>query len=196
MANYALVENNEIVERHDLLPTNWRNISGLNLAKDDEEFLNSLGWYRVIKVPLFAEEGKQYIDGYEYTFENNSVYETPIIKNIDIQPEPPPKTPEELFEIALIEVRIQRDLLISQSDWTQLTDIQNLYSTQWKTNWINYRQQLRDLPNKCVSGELNIYGLEWPEIPQSADIVILEETPTEPTSNADNQTDPNTTVGE
>lgn len=194
MANYALVENNEITERHDLLPVNWRHISGLRLAKDDEEFLNSLGWYTVTKVPLFAEEGKQYIDGYEYKFEDNTVYETPIIKNADIQPEPTPKTPEELFDIALNELREKRDLLLTQSDWTQLADVQSLYSIQWKTNWANYRQELRDLPNRCISGEINIYDFVWPIKPPSADIV-LEETQTESTlPETESQTNPN--VGE
>jgi hypothetical protein len=104
MANFVLIENNEIVEYHDLLPKTWRNISGLNLAQDDEGFLNSLGWYKVTKVELFPIEGQQYIDGYTYTFENNLVYETPIIKNSEIPAPEPEKTPEELFNIALSEL--------------------------------------------------------------------------------------------
>jgi hypothetical protein len=175
MANFVLIENNEIKERHDLLPKSWRHISGLNLAKGDEEFLNSLGWYTVNKVAVPYEEGKQYIDYYEYTFENNLVYEIPIIKDAEIYPPAPEKTPEELFEIALTELRIKRDNLLIESDWTQLADIQSTYSEIWKTNWTTYRQQLRDLPNRCVSGELNIYSFEWPTKPQSANIVVVEE---------------------
>lgn len=170
MANFVLIENNQIVEYHDLLPKNWKNVSGLHLAKDDEEFLNNLGWYTVNKVELYPIEGLQYIDGYDYTFENNIVLETPIIKN-SIIPEPEPeKTPEELFEIALLELRKQRDLLLAECDWTQLADVQATYSTTWKTNWSTYRQELRDLPNRCISGELNIYSFEWPTKPQAANI--------------------------
>lgn len=175
MANFVLIENNEIVEYHDLLPKTWKNVSGLSLAKDDDEFLNSLGWYKVSKVELYPIEGMQYIDGYSYTFEDNKVYETPIIKNSAIPDPEPEKTPEELFEIALTELRIKRDNLLIESDWTQLADIQSTYSEIWKTNWATYRQQLRDLPNKCVSGELNIYSFEWPIKPQSANIPIIEE---------------------
>jgi hypothetical protein len=175
MANFVLIENNEIVEYHDLLPKTWKNVSGLSLAKDDDEFLNSLGWYKVIKVELYPIEGMQYIDGYSYTFEDNIVYETPIIKNSIIPTPEPEKTPEELFEIALDELRTKRDNLLMESDWTQLADIQSTYSEIWKTNWATYRQQLRDLPNQCVSGELNIYSFEWPIKPQSANIVVSEE---------------------
>ena len=50
MANFVLIENNIIIEKHDLLPKNWKHISGLHLAENDEEFLNSLGWYTVNKI--------------------------------------------------------------------------------------------------------------------------------------------------
>lgn len=190
MANFVLIENDEIIEYHDLLPKNWRNVSGLNLAQDDEEFLNSLGWYKVNKVYLFPVEGKQYIDGYSYTFTDNVVYETPIIKDADIVPPEPEKTPEELFNIALSELRIKRDELLNQSDWTQLVDIQSRYSEIWKINWSTYRQELRDLPNRCISGELNIYTFEWPVKPQSADIIINENAESE-SNVVDNTENPN-----
>lgn len=170
MANFVLIQNNEIVEYHDLLPKSWKHISGLNLAASDEEFLNSLGWYTVTKVYPHIEHGRQYIDGYEYTFENNIVTEIPIIKDAIIYPPEPEKTPEELFAIALEEVRIKRDQLLADCDWTQLADVQLIHDEQWKTNWANYRQQLRDLPNLCILGEINIYDLVWPTIPNNTTI--------------------------
>ena len=165
MANFVLIENNQIVEYHDLLPKAWRHISGLNLAIDDEEFLNSLGWYTVNKVYPNIDYDRQYIDGYEYIFDNNIVTETPIIKEAVIYPSEPEKTPEEIFELQLQEVRIKRDELLSACDWTQLADVQQLYSDEWKTSWTNYRQQLRDLPNQCISGLININDFIWPTIP-------------------------------
>lgn len=181
MANFVLIENNEIKEKHDLLPKTWKNVSGLHLAKDDEEFLNSLGWYTVNKIQLPYIEGQQYIDGYEYKFENNLVYEIPVIKNAEIYPPEPEKTPEDLFNIAISELRVKRDQLLTECDWTQLVDVQSKYSTQWKTNWSMYRQELRDLPNRCISGEINIYSFEWPVKPQAADILLVEETNSTPT---------------
>lgn len=165
MANFVLIENNEIIEYHDLLPKSWKNVSGLNLAKDDEEFLNSLGWYTVNKIYPHIEAGVQYIDGYQYEFTNNVVTEIPIIKDAVIYPPEPEKTPEELFQVALEEVRIERDKRLSESDWTQLADVQFIHDDEWKSNWATYRQQLRDLPNLCILGEINIYDFVWPTPP-------------------------------
>lgn len=165
MANFVLIENNVIVEYHDLLPKSWKHISGLSLAQDDEEFLNSLGWYTVNKTYPNIQEGLQYIDGYEYTFENNIVTEIPIIKDAIVYIPPPAPTEEELFAIALEDLRIERDKRLTDCDWTQLADVQLLYDDDWKTSWANYRQQLRDLPNQCINGLLNIYDLSWPVEP-------------------------------
>jgi hypothetical protein len=47
----------------------------------------------------------------------------------------------ETDEIKLAVIRNYRNLLLSQSDWTQLADAQCD-----KTAWAQYRQSLRDLP--------------------------------------------------
>lgn len=167
MANFVLIENNQIIEYHDLLPKSWKHISGLDLAQNDEVFLNSLGWYTVNKVYPHIEHGVQYIDGYEYIFENNIVTEKPIIKDAIIYPPSPEPSVEELFTMALNEVRIKRDQLLANCDWTQLADVQAIHDEQWKTNWATYRQQLRDLPNLCILGEINIYDFVWPTIPNN-----------------------------
>jgi hypothetical protein len=162
MANFALVENNVIIERHDLLPTTWRNVSGLSLLKDDEELLNNLGWYTVTKVPAHYDITTQYIDGYEYSFVDNKVLETPILKNIEIVI----ISEEERFATLLAELRLKRDSLLIESDWTQLADVQATHTNDWKTAWANYRQQLRDLPNLCIVGQINIYEVIWPTKPE------------------------------
>lgn len=163
MANFAFVENNEIIERHDLLPQAWRNVSGLNTLKDDESTLNNLGWYTVTKVNVGYDSSLQYIDSYTYTFVDNKVYETPVFKDILV---PVEKTEEELFNIALTELRIKRDQLLIESDFTQLADVQSIHDNNWKTAWANYRQSLRDLPNLCIMGQINIYEVIWPTKPE------------------------------
>ena len=45
---------------------------------------------------------------------------------------------------AATSVRILRDKLIAETDWTQLTDSQ--LSDSVKATWVTYRQALRDLP--------------------------------------------------
>jgi len=161
MANYALVENNQIVERHDSLPKSWRNVSGLHLL-DDQSSLNDLGWYIVTKVSPDFDSTLQYITDYQYDFSDNAVYETPVFTDI-VQSTLP--TEEELFQTALTALRIERDKLIAESDWTQLADVQSIHDDIWKTAWATYRQQLRDLPNQCITGEINIYEIEWPTKP-------------------------------
>ena len=41
-------------------------------------------------------------------------------------------------------MRMERDILLAQSDWTQMPD--SPLSTQKKTEWATYRQALRDFP--------------------------------------------------
>jgi hypothetical protein len=85
MANYAYVQDNIPIEFYDFLPKNWKNISGLNLIKD-EDYLKSIGWYKVIKNTINYDLSCQTITNYEYYFENNNVYENPIIESFTPQP--------------------------------------------------------------------------------------------------------------
>ena len=64
-------------------------------------------------------------------------------------------------EFALIMLRIKRDELLAQSDYTQMPDV----PLSNKDLWDNYRQQLRDLPETHA----NITSLDevtWPTPPQ------------------------------
>jgi hypothetical protein len=57
-----------------------------------------------------------------------------------------------------VEVRIMRDALLAQSDWTQFQDspISGTNLVEWQT----YRQSLRD-----VTSQQNPYNLSWPAKP-------------------------------
>jgi hypothetical protein len=61
---------------------------------------------------------------------------------------------EWLFE----RLRIQRDKLLTESDWTQVAD-----APVNKQAWAGYRQQLRDLPENWTPTET----VEFPDIPES-----------------------------
>jgi hypothetical protein len=156
MANYATVENGFITGRYDLLPESTESVSGLHLLANDEEMLNSLGWYTVQKVTVSYDAELQYITDYLYHVSDNKVYETPQIASYVLP------TAEEKFNATLIEVRAERDKRLALSDWTQLADVQQVHDTLWVTAWASYRQELRDLPNRCISGEINIYAITWP----------------------------------
>ena len=159
MANYATVENDEVTGVYDLLPTNWKHVSGLDKLENEIELLHSIGWYKVVKPIVDYDASSKYIKTYEWKFINGEVQELPIFD--DIVPEDPALT-ELKFNNALYEMRKIRDQLLTECDWTELPSVQTLRDDEWKTKWANYRQLLRDYPSMCISGELNIWNLTWP----------------------------------
>lgn len=72
---------------------------------------------------------------------------------------PTPPTYDEKYNAMLIE----RDKRLLASDYTQLPDVIDLHNQSWLDQWVDYRQQLRDLPNN-VNPE-NIDNIPWPVPP-------------------------------
>ena len=67
-------------------------------------------------------------------------------------------------------LREERNKLISETDWTQLKDID--LDIIRERNWKNYRQALRDLPAKSNPklddyGGLDMKSVVWPDKPSS-----------------------------
>lgn len=60
-------------------------------------------------------------------------------------------------------IRIQRNELLKESDWTQLNDCP--LSDLKKQEWATYRQELRDLPSLYQSAN-NIADVIFPNIPE------------------------------
>jgi len=60
------------------------------------------------------------------------------------------------IEAKWIEVRIFRDELLLESDWTQLADSPQITNNDWKI----YRQSLRDITNQS-----NPFDISWPTKP-------------------------------
>ena len=76
-------------------------------------------------------------------------------------------TPEKMLKRKIDElVRIPRDQLLNESDWTQNSD--NGLSTEKKTEWQTYRQELRDLPDGISSSE-DIKNLVYPTKPEASE---------------------------
>ena len=79
----------------------------------------------------------------------------------------PKPTEEEIFQYSaevdvLVQwdnIRVQRNGLLTQTDWTQLPD--SPFSTEKKTEWATYRQQLRDITKQSVNPEQVV----WPSQP-------------------------------
>jgi hypothetical protein len=79
MANWAYVENGAVVEAHDLLPKNWRNISGLYLSADNLDFLKNLGWYKVTETAVDFNPRTHYISHNDYEVREHDVLEKPVV---------------------------------------------------------------------------------------------------------------------
>jgi hypothetical protein len=167
MANWVHIEDNEITGQYDLLPNNWKNISGLNLAADDLPFLKSVGWYPVTKQNETWNDLTHYVSGYNYEIREDDVLESIILTIREVTTEYSPATPEfsTLKYKFIEELRKKRNELLASSDWTQLQDVQNLLNESTKNQWIVYRQQLRDIIQVYSENEIvDISQVNWPSL--------------------------------
>lgn len=163
MANYVYIENNQIVEYHDLLPKNWRNISGLDLMTPAERI--GLGWYWVENISDVHDPETQYIAGYTYDILTDKVVQTPQI--ISYTEEELAQRTQDRINYTMVELRAQRDQLLDASDWTQTLDIVELKGEPWRIEWKEYRQELRDLPAAYEgTGITSLESVTWPTKPQ------------------------------
>jgi len=97
--------------------------------------------------------------------ENNSDGKGEVITKWDVKgkSKPTDKQLKDVDESAieaeynLTSLRVERDLLLEQSDWTQNRDVTLSDDAKWKT----YRQSLRDITKDYKSLE----DVKWPEKP-------------------------------
>ena len=75
------------------------------------------------------------------------------------------QTPEEIFEIRMVQLREIRDSLLNETDWTAIPD--NDLSWLEKRKWRKYRKQLRNFPIDAERQlKNNVYcRIVWPEEP-------------------------------
>ena len=144
---YVLVENENIVGNPTELPINWANISNFHLF--DNEKLKQYGWYpfRFVESDI---NSNQFYDGSDFVIEENEVVEYQKVRN---------KTPQEIeneINDQWTFIRYQRNELLTQCDWTQLSDV----SESIRTSYQSYRQDLRD-----ISSQSDPFSIVWPEKP-------------------------------
>ena len=74
-------------------------------------------------------------------------------------------TPEEIFEIRMVQLREIRDSLLNETDWTAIPD--NDLSWLEKRKWRKYRKQLRNFPIDAERQlKNNVYcKIVWPTKP-------------------------------
>lgn len=141
MANYVVIENGEITEKYDLLPKSWRNISNFNFLSRDER--KALGWLDVVKdhVTVNPDHTKYYLSDPVYIIQENSVTERVTLEEWDLETQERIKAQDKA--VAKNSVRYHRDLILTETDWTQMLD--SPISTEEKQAWQVFRQSLRDI---------------------------------------------------
>ena len=149
---YVFVESGEIVIYPTSLPLNWRNIS--NLPAVDDERLRSFGWYPCRLVEYEGSmDGKVFAPSL-FVLEGNEYVEYQQVRD---------KTPEEIeaeTEAQWMNVRSRRNILLQESDWTQLPDVD--LSDELKQEWLDYRRDLRNITNHP-----DPFNLPWPTEPET-----------------------------
>lgn len=163
MANYAYVEDNNIVGVYDLLPTVWRNYSNFFALEGEWDYLKSLGWYKIEHVIPEYDPITQKIDNPRQWFENDTVYQTMDV--IDI-PQEPTIAPEIQIEQITHEqwdaIRTQRDRLMSEFEWRYTRYNRQIRSGITPTDDIlvmdTYMQALAD-----ITQQENPFNIIWPE---------------------------------
>ena len=111
----------------------------------------------------------------KWGFANGDKYENLIWMSGNSYPKPTEEeVNQKLKELQIAEpmrlLREERNKLISETDWTQLKDID--LDIIRERNWKNYRQALRDLPAKSNPkldsyGNLDMSSITWPTKPSS-----------------------------
>jgi hypothetical protein len=86
--------------------------------------------------------------------ENQGERKIDLVTKCAIPCEPKPQPVEQLLHY----IRLKRNTLLAETDWTQLPDV-NLTSEQ-QIQFHKYRQELRDFPTTC-----DPYNPIWPEKP-------------------------------
>lgn len=74
---------------------------------------------------------------------------------------PVPAVPEPTEEQQEMQIRSQRNSLLSLSDWTQLADAP--LTAEQKQEWAEYRQALRDVPEQADFPD----AVVWPSAPET-----------------------------
>lgn len=96
MANWAYIENGQIIEKYDILPDSWKNISNFFALKDEIEFLQDLGWVPIVHPEYNIDKSRQQLTNCRWTIDGMTVTEHYDIVDIPIATTPIVETPNEI----------------------------------------------------------------------------------------------------
>lgn len=154
---YAELYNLTIVTIHNELPAAWRNISGLCNLPDDE--LADLGWsgnggcafYPVVEGTQPSHDLKTQTLTYQDTVDPDAKVVNRTWSAVSYS--------QDRIDSEWTRLRNTRNIRLKSCDYTQLADAP--LTAEKKTEWLSYRQALRDLPQNTV----NPFDVTWPTQP-------------------------------
>jgi len=147
--DYIQVKNDGVKGHPQTLPKNWEDVSNFYLLEDDQ--LRLYGWYPVRFVPA-EKTDNDIVTGQSFVIEGNEVVQYEQIRE---------KTYSELEQETnnmWENVRNERNELLVQCDWTQISDSPLILEK--KNEWKIYRQELRD-----ITLQENSFSITWPDKP-------------------------------
>ena len=122
-------------------------MANFTIYKTDTGEILSNGTTNASIEDFILEDGQSIIEGIYEVSEYKIIDASPVEQSIDF------------WET----IRLQRNELLNQSDWTQIND--SPLSDSKKQEWATYRQSLRDLPSTHQSVN-NIADVIFPSIPE------------------------------
>jgi hypothetical protein len=137
MKKYCLIKDGEVTQIGGL-PINFDNVSNFYLLSDNE--IKPYGWLPIETI----SDNKEIQESVAYQIEDNVVKEVIVTRD---------KTQEEINEenqskidVKWYSVRFKRNNLLKESDIEVMVDKWEEMDIESKSLWINYRKQLRDIP--------------------------------------------------
>lgn len=151
IVDYIYVNNGTPVGYPKELPTGFANVSNFHLLSNDK--LKEYGWYPVRVVSNPNKTQNSVVTGQQFVVEGDEVVQYEQIRE---------KTQEELnleLENQWTNIREERNKLLYECDWTQLTD--SPLTPEQKIAWSLYRQSLRD-----ITLQQDPFNIVWPTKPE------------------------------
>lgn len=131
-----------------------------NLRPGAHDILLGYGFHHIQdNPPEYDWVTQKIVKGNVRKIRNSPYYQFPYTIE-ELTPEEIAINQEKKRQLDWIPFREQRDRLLKDSDWTQISDY-SLVSEEEKVLWAEYRQELRDLPETYPDPA----DIVWPEIP-------------------------------
>lgn len=181
MANWAYVENGEVIEKYDILPDNWKNISNFFALKNDVEYLKNFNWFPITRPQYEYDPTIQQLDNARYKFVG-----TEVIEEFDIVPIPkdPLPTIAEIEKMLIANTKERLDRFAQSKGYDDITSAcsyamdnnirfknEGSYCVKIRSEtWTklfqimdDIRSEKRVMPNSFTEVEFELPLLIWPE---------------------------------